>query len=60
MQDYFASWPQEGTVDLFEKIAELIIMTASRTLMGETSYGNVVDSAQTVHFNLHSTLAWPD
>ena len=35
MQDYFASWPQEGTVDLFEKIAELIIMTASRTLMGE-------------------------
>ncbi len=35
MQDYFATWPQEGTVDLFEKIAELIIMTASRTLMGE-------------------------
>ena len=34
MQDYFAAWPQEGTVDLFEKIAELIIMTASRTLMG--------------------------
>lgn len=33
-EDYFASWPQEGTVDLFEKIAELIIMTASRTLMG--------------------------
>ena len=33
-QDYFATWPQEGTVDLFEKIAELIIMTASRTLMG--------------------------
>lgn len=37
LQDYFASWPQEGTVDLFEKIAELIIMTASRTLMGETA-----------------------
>ena len=34
MQDYFAAWPQEGTVDLFEKVAELIIMTASRTLMG--------------------------
>ena len=34
MQDYFAAWPQEGTVDLFQKIAELIIMTASRTLMG--------------------------
>ena len=34
MQNYFAAWPQEGTVDLFEKIAELIIMTASRTLMG--------------------------
>ncbi|KAL3157764.1 hypothetical protein ABBQ32_012190 [Trebouxia sp. C0010 RCD-2024] len=33
-EDYFAAWPQEGTVDLFQKIAELIIMTASRTLMG--------------------------
>lgn len=38
MQDYFASWPQEGTVDLFEKIAELIIMTASRTLMGKMGH----------------------
>ena len=59
MQDYFASWPQEGTVDLFEKIAELIIMTASRTLMGETSCVHVIHSAQTLHRNLqqHSCMA---
>ena len=35
MHHNFATWPAEGTVDLFEKVAELIIMTASRTLMGE-------------------------
>ncbi len=41
LQDYFATWPQEGTVDLFEKIAELIIMTASRTLMGESPHSHM-------------------
>lgn len=56
MQDYFASWPQEGTVDLFEKIAELIIMTASRTLMGETSFVNVIGGARNLHSDLCSTL----
>ena len=35
MQEYFAKWPQEGVVDLSHEFAELIILTASRTLLGE-------------------------
>ena len=48
MQDFFATWPQEGTVDLFEKIAELIIMTASRTLMGMRPHVYLPDSSQVI------------
>ena len=35
MQEYFAKWPQEGVVDLSHEFSELIILTASRTLLGE-------------------------
>jgi sterol 14alpha-demethylase len=31
---YFAQWGDEGVVDLKDALAELIILTASRTLMG--------------------------
>lgn len=34
-QAYFAAWGDEGVVDLKDALAELIILTASRTLMGE-------------------------
>ncbi len=34
MQAYFAKWDNEGVVDLQEKLSELVILTASRTLMG--------------------------
>ena len=34
MQDYFSKWDQEGTVDFGKTFSELIILTASRTLMG--------------------------
>ena len=33
-QAYFAGWGDEGEVDLSKAFAELIILTASRTLMG--------------------------
>lgn len=33
-QAYFAKWGDEGEVDLSKAFAELIILTASRTLMG--------------------------
>ena len=33
-QAYFAKWGDEGVVDLQEKLSELVILTASRTLMG--------------------------
>jgi sterol 14alpha-demethylase len=34
-QAFFAKWDDEGTVDLKDELSELIILTASRTLMGE-------------------------
>ena len=34
MQAFFGAWKDEGVVDLREQLAELIILTASRTLMG--------------------------
>jgi sterol 14alpha-demethylase len=34
-QAFFAKWDNEGTVDLKDELSELIILTASRTLMGE-------------------------
>lgn len=33
-QDFFARWGEEGVVDLKEELTELIILTASRTLLG--------------------------
>lgn len=35
LQAFFAKWDDEGIVDLNSELAELIILTASRTLMGE-------------------------
>ena len=34
LQDFFAKWGQEGTIDFARTFSELIILTASRTLMG--------------------------
>ena len=33
-EDFFASWPDSGEVNLMEEMAQLIILTASRCLMG--------------------------
>lgn len=33
-EEYFAKWGQSGTVDLLEVFSDLIILTASRTLLG--------------------------
>ena len=35
VQAFFAKWDDEGVVDLKDELTELIILTASRTLMGE-------------------------
>ena len=37
LQDFFAKWGQEGTIDFAKTFSELIILTASRTLMGMSS-----------------------
>lgn len=34
LQEFFANWGDEGVVDLKEQLSDLIILTASRTLMG--------------------------
>ena len=36
-QDFFSKWGQEGTIDFAKTFSELIILTASRTLMGTDS-----------------------
>eukprot|EP00897_Mesotaenium_endlicherianum_P007787 jgi/Mesen1/7036/ME000367S06251 len=45
-QDYFGAWKEEGEVDLKEELAQLIILTASRCLLGkevrEQIVGNIV------------------
>ena len=35
-RDYFATWGDEGVVDLKDALAELTVMTAARTLLGES------------------------
>ncbi len=37
---YFAQWGDEGVVDLMQAFSDLIILTASRTLLGETPQTN--------------------
>lgn len=37
-QDFFSKWDQEGTIDFAKTFSELIILTASRTLMGVRSF----------------------
>lgn len=34
VQAFFAKWGDEGVVDLQEELSDLIILTASRTLLG--------------------------
>ena len=36
-QDFFSKWGQEGTIEFAKTFSELIILTASRTLMGRRS-----------------------
>ena len=38
-EEYFAKWGDTGVVDLMEVFSELIILTASRTLLGEGAAG---------------------
>ena len=44
-EDFFAKWGDEGEVDLLEQLSELIVLTASRCLLGreirETLYSEV-------------------
>ena len=35
LQDFFATWGSEGVVNLIDVLSELIILTASRTLLGD-------------------------
>ena len=35
LQEFFANWRDEGVVNLIDVLSELIILTASRTLLGE-------------------------
>ena len=46
-EDYFAKWGDQGEVDLLEALSELIVLTASRCLLGreirETLYSEVTE-----------------
>ena len=42
-EEFFASWPESGTVDLLEEFSRLIILTASRCLLGDEIRENVQD-----------------
>jgi len=46
-EDFFAKWGDEGEIDLLEQLSELIVLTASRCLLGreirETLYSEVTE-----------------
>eukprot|EP00762_Andalucia_godoyi_P000036 ANDGO_02341.mRNA.1 Sterol 14-demethylase len=42
--DFFTAWPQSGTKDIFSELSELIILTASRCLLGHEIRNNIKDN----------------
>eukprot|EP00891_Asterochloris_glomerata_P008191 jgi/Astpho2/8191/e_gw1.00120.216.1_t len=51
-EEYFAKWPQEGVVDLSHEFAELIILTASRTLLGREVRENMFEEIARLYHDL--------
>jgi hypothetical protein len=44
-EEYFSKWEDEGVVDFMAVFSELIILTASRTLLGEPLPGSLTQGA---------------
>ena len=49
---YFESWPDEGEVDLLEELSGLIILTASRCLMGREVREHLFETVSTLFHDL--------
>ena len=53
-EDFFAKWGDEGEVDLLDSLSELIVLTASRCLLGREIRETLFSEAGTNH-HVHST-----
>lgn len=51
-EDFFAKWGNEGIVDLKDEMSELIILTASRTLMGREVREEMFEQVSTLLHDL--------
>ena len=50
VQEFFSTWGDEGEIDFKEAMARLIIITASRCLLGKEVRENMVDKvSELVH-----------
>lgn len=49
---YFAGWGETGVVDLFEEFSRLIILTASRTLMGREVRESMFEEVASLYHDL--------
>ena len=63
-EEFFAKWGQEGEVDLLEEFSRLIILTASRCLLGEeirnTVHAEFAELYQTLSDGMsHISFFWP-
>ncbi|KAL6074999.1 Sterol 14-demethylase [Balamuthia mandrillaris] len=55
-EDYFAQWGQQGTVDIRHALSELIILTASRCLMGREIRENLFTQVAKLYQDLDEGL----
>ena len=55
-ESYFAAWPQSGEVDLSHAFGELIILTASRCLMGNEVRENLFKEVSHLYEDLEAGL----
>ncbi len=53
-QDFFSKWGQEGTIDFAKTFSELIILTASRTLMGTHTSSIAAEHGHETHQCKHT------
>jgi len=55
-QDAFAAWPSEGVIDLLEVFSRLIILTASRCLMGKEIRETLFEEVASIYHDLDAGI----
>jgi sterol 14-demethylase len=55
-EDYFSQWPQTGVIDIKKALSELIILTASRCLMGKEIRENLFTEVASLYQTLDEGL----